>query len=102
GVRATTPKIHGGVHPEGEAASLHKMTTIIEIELDDGKVIKGQADFGKGSPVNPMTDDELAQKVRQCSEWGMMPKDRIATVLDMLWHIEELADVNELTKLLRT
>jgi hypothetical protein len=36
-----------------------------------------------------MTDDELCRKFRQCAEWGMMPKDRIATVLDMLWHIED-------------
>jgi 2-methylcitrate dehydratase PrpD len=100
-VQAMIQKIHFGVHPEAEAAGFDKMTTIIEIELDDGKLIKGQADFGKGSPANPMTDDELAQKFRQCAEWGMMPKDRIATVLDMLWHIEELADVNELTALLR-
>jgi len=100
-VQAMIQKVQFGVHPEAEAAGFDKMTTIIEIELDDGKVIKGQADFGKGSPANPMTDDELAQKFRQCAEWGMMPKDRIATVLDMLWHIEELADVNELTKLLR-
>ena len=100
-VQAMIARVDFGVHPEAEAAGFDKMTTIIEIELDDGKVIKGQADFGKGSPANPMTDDELSQKFRQCAEWGMMPKDRIATVLDMLWHIEELADVNELTKLLR-
>jgi 2-methylcitrate dehydratase PrpD len=52
------------------------MTTIIEIELTDGRVIKGQADFGKGSPANPMTDDELSEKFRQCAEWGKMSKER--------------------------
>jgi 2-methylcitrate dehydratase PrpD len=77
------------------------MTTIIEIELDDGKVIKGQADFGKGSPANPMTDDELAEKFRGCARWAKMPEKTIDTVLDMLWHVEALKDVNELTKLLR-
>jgi 2-methylcitrate dehydratase PrpD len=77
------------------------MTTIIEIELTDGRRIKGQADFGKGSPANPMTDDELADKFRGCARWGKMPNDRIETLLDMLWHIETLKDVNELTKLLR-
>jgi hypothetical protein len=48
-----------------------------------------------------MTDDELAEKFRQCAEWGKLPKDRIARVLDMLWNVEGLEDVNELTKLLR-
>ena len=100
-VQAMIQRVDFGVHPEAEAAGFDKMTTIIEIELDDGSLIKGRADFGKGSTANPMTDDELAAKFRQCAEWGKMPKDRIATVLDMLWHIESLKDVNELTRLLR-
>ena len=100
-VQAMIDKVEFGVHPEAEAAGFDKMTTIIEITLDDGKVIKGRADFGKGSPANPMSDDELSDKFRQCAEWGKLPKARIATALDMLWHIETLEDVNELTKLLR-
>jgi 2-methylcitrate dehydratase PrpD len=100
-VQAMIEKVSFGVHPDAEAAGFDKMTTIIEVELTDGRVIKGRADFGKGSPANPMTDDELAEKFRQCAEWGKLPKDRIATVLDMLWHIETLKDVNALTKLLR-
>ena len=77
------------------------MTTIIEIELDDGSVIGGRADFGKGSPSNPMTEEELSEKFRQCAEWGRLPKDRIRTVLDIVWNIEALKDLGELTKLLR-
>jgi 2-methylcitrate dehydratase PrpD len=100
-VQAMIEKVEFGVHPDAEAAGFDKMTTIIAIELNDGKVVKGEADFGKGSPSNPMTDDELSEKFRQCASWGRMPKDRIETVLDMLWHIEQLKDVNELTKLLR-
>ena len=46
------------------------MTTIIEVELADGTVVKGAADFGKGSPANPMSDDELTDKFRQCAAWG--------------------------------
>ena len=101
-VQAMIERVQFGVHPDAEAAGFDKMTTIIEIELDDGRVLNGRADFGKGSPVNPMTDDELSEKFRQCAEWGKLPKERIATVLDMLWHIDSLKDVNELTALLRT
>jgi 2-methylcitrate dehydratase PrpD len=100
-VQAMIEKVDFAVHPEAEAAGFDKMTTIIEIELADGRKIRGQADFGKGSPANPMTDDELSEKFRQCAAWGKLGKDRIETVLDMLWHIEKLKDVNELTKLLR-
>ncbi|MEP6610015.1 MAG: MmgE/PrpD family protein, partial [Burkholderiaceae bacterium] len=45
-VQAMIKKVNFGVHPEAEAAGFDKMTTIIEVELDDGSVVKGQADFG--------------------------------------------------------
>jgi hypothetical protein len=64
-------------------------------------VIKGQADFGKGSPANPMTDGELSEKFRQCAEWGRLDHASAQKVLDLVWRIETLKDVNELTRLLR-
>jgi len=100
-VQAMIEKVNFGVHPEAEAAGFDKMTTIIEIELTDGKVIKGKADFGKGSPANPMSDDELAEKFRQCAAWGGLDAAKTKALLGLLWKIEELKDVGELTKLLR-
>jgi 2-methylcitrate dehydratase PrpD len=94
-------RVSFGVHPEAEAAGFDKMTTIIEVELDDGTVVEGRADFGKGSPANPMTDEELAEKFRQCAAWGGLDRERTRAVLDLAWRIEELADVRELTRLLR-
>jgi 2-methylcitrate dehydratase PrpD len=51
-VQAMIKRVSFGVHPEAEAAGFDKMTTIIEVDLDDGKVLRTQADFGKGSPAN--------------------------------------------------
>ena len=99
-VQAMIRKVHFGVHPEAEAAGFDKMTTIIEIELDDGTLVKGQADFGKGSPANPMSDEELSEKFRQCAAWGGLDRERTKSVLDLVWRIEELNDVTELTRLL--
>jgi 2-methylcitrate dehydratase PrpD len=100
-VQALLQRVHFGVHPEAEAAGFDKMTTIIEVELDDGTVLKGSADFGKGSPANPMTDDELFHKFRECAAWGGLKKDEAQRVIDMVWTIEGLANVTELTSLLR-
>jgi 2-methylcitrate dehydratase PrpD len=100
-VQAMIAKIDFGMHPEAEAAGFDKMTTIIEVETDDGRVVKGAADFGKGSPVNPMSDDELSDKFRQCAAWGGLDRDRTERVLDLAWRIEKLPDINELTELLR-
>jgi 2-methylcitrate dehydratase PrpD len=100
-VQAMIAKVNFGMHPDAEAAGFDKMTTIIEIEMDDGQVLKGQADFGKGSPANPMSDDELSEKFRQCAAWGGLDHDTTEAVLGLVWKIEELDDVNTLTRLLR-
>jgi 2-methylcitrate dehydratase PrpD len=100
-VQAMIGKIDFRVHPEAEAAGFDKMTTLVEITLDDGRVITGRADFGKGSPANPMSDGELEEKFRQCAAWGGLDKARTDAVLGLLWEIETLRDVSELTKLLR-
>jgi len=100
-VRAMIRKIDFGVHPDAEAAGFDKMTTIVEITLDDGRVVKGTADFGKGSPANPMSDDELSEKFRQCAAWGGLDRQRTERVLDLAWTIETLDDVDVLTSLLR-
>jgi 2-methylcitrate dehydratase PrpD len=100
-VQAMIRKVNFGVHPEAEAAGFDKMTTIIEVELTDGKLLKTQADFGKGSPANPMSDDELSDKFRECASWGGLDKACVEEVLKLLWKIDELKDVNELTRLLR-
>ena len=79
------------MHPDAEAAGFDKMTTIIEVELDDGRVVSGGADFGKGSPANPMSDAELSDKFQQCAAWGGLDRERTQSLLDLAWRIETLA-----------
>jgi 2-methylcitrate dehydratase PrpD len=100
-VQAMIAKVDFGVHPEAEAAGFDKMTTIIEVDLADGKVLQTRADFGKGSPANPMSDEELSDKFRECAAWGGLDKAQTEQILKLLWNIEQIGDVNELTKLLR-
>ena len=101
-VQALMQRVAFGVHPEAEAAGFDKMTTIVEIELNDGTIVKGSADFGKGSPANPMSDLDLADKFRQCADWGGLDGKRAQSIIDLVWRIDELQDVAELTRLLRT
>jgi 2-methylcitrate dehydratase PrpD len=101
-VQALLQRVDFGVNTEAEAAGFDKMTTIIEVELDDGTVVKGAADFGKGSPANPMSDDELKEKFRQCAAWGGLDGAQTKTVIELIWRIETLDDVGELTQHLRT
>ena len=101
-VRAMIEKIDYGVHPEAEAAGYEKMTTLIDIELADGRKISGRADFGKGSPANPMSDEELANKFRECAAWGKLPEAKAEKVIELVFRLEKLKSVRELTRLLQT
>jgi 2-methylcitrate dehydratase PrpD len=101
-VQALLQRVDFGVNAEAEAAGFDKMTTIVEVELDDGTAVKGAADFGKGSPANPMSDDELKEKFRQCAAWGGLGAAQTRTVIDLVWRIQTLEDVGELTQHLRT
>jgi 2-methylcitrate dehydratase PrpD len=99
-VQALIEHVDFGMHPDAEAAGFDKMTTIVEVELVDGTKVRGVADFGKGSPANPMTDAELADKFRQCAEWGGIDARRAQQIIDLVWHIDDLPDVGELARLL--
>jgi 2-methylcitrate dehydratase PrpD len=99
-VQALLRRVDFHVHPEAEAAGFDKMTTIVEVELDDGTTFKGQADFGKGSPVNPMSDRELEGKFFECAHWGRVDAAAARRIADLVWRIDELADVRELSHLL--
>jgi 2-methylcitrate dehydratase PrpD len=99
-VRRMIEKIEFSVHPEAEAAGYERMTTLIDIELADGRRIGGRADFGKGSPANPMSDEELAGKFRECAAWGKLPKATADKLVHMVLNLEKLKSIRELTKLL--
>jgi hypothetical protein len=43
------------VNEEANAAGFRKMTSIINIMLTDGRCFGGRAEFGKGSPADPMS-----------------------------------------------
>jgi 2-methylcitrate dehydratase PrpD len=98
-VQRMIERIEFGVHPQAEAAGYEKMTTIIDIELNDGRTVSGRADFGKGSPVNPMSDAELADKFRECAAWGRLPDRQADKVIDMVFGLEKLKSVRELMRL---
>ena len=99
-VKEMIAKVYFGVHPEAEAAGYHKMTTIIEIALADGRKLEGRADFGKGSPANPMSFEEVAEKFLGCADFAGHPRDKAEAVIDKVRALETVDDITELTALL--
>ena len=100
-VRAMIEKIDFIVDDEAERAGYHKMTTLIDLERNDGRHISGRADFGKGSPADPMTFDEVAEKFRACADYAGLPRERAAQVVAMVHDLETLRFIGRLTALLQ-
>ncbi|WP_061935696.1 MmgE/PrpD family protein [Aureimonas sp. AU22] len=90
------------VDDEAEAAGYHLMTTIIDIDLADGRRISGRADFGKGSPAFPMSYDEVAGKFRENAEFAGMSTARADEIVDLVHRLEDLPDLSALARRLVT
>ena len=93
-------RVDFGTHPEAEVAGYDKMTTIIDIHLRDGRTVSGRADFGKGSPANPMSYDDVADKFRGCAAFANWDTERAEQIVEMVRGLESLDAVRDLTRLL--
>ena len=102
GVQAMLRKVNFHVSAEAEAAGYDKMTTILEIHLKDGRTIRGRADFGKGSPANPMTYDEVADKFRLCAEYAHWPGEKTEKIVAFVRTMEDAPEMRALAGLVST
>jgi 2-methylcitrate dehydratase PrpD len=98
-VKAMIARVHFGAHPEAEAAGYNKMTTILTLKLKDGRTITGKADFGKGSPANPMSYDEVAAKFLDCAAFARWPEQKAKQIVAMVRKLEDVPNVAALTAL---
>jgi 2-methylcitrate dehydratase PrpD len=94
-------RVHFSVHPEAEAAGYNKMTTIVDVHLKDGQTIHGKADFGKGSPADPMSYEDVAAKFLDCAAYARWPQAKARAIVEHVRHLEDLADTRVLTALCR-
>jgi 2-methylcitrate dehydratase PrpD len=99
-VREMIRKINFYVDPQAEGAGFNKMTSILKITLKNGKVITGQASFGKGSPANPMSFDEACEKFRECAEFAEWPPAKTEKIIAFVKTLESAPDMSALTPVL--
>jgi 2-methylcitrate dehydratase PrpD len=96
-VQAMISRVNFYVDPEAEKAGFDKMTSIIKIHMKDGKILSGRAEFAKGSPANPMSYDEVADKFRGCAEFAKWPSEKAEAIIESVKSLERLSDVSSLT-----
>lgn len=98
-VKAMIEKVDFVVDEKAEKAGYHKMTTIIDITLNDGRVIHGEADFGKGSPANPMSYDEVADKFRDNAAHARLARTAADEVVSLVRDLESQPSLDRLMAL---
>jgi 2-methylcitrate dehydratase PrpD len=100
-VRRLLERISSAADPRADAAGFDRMASFLSVELVDGSVLEGRADFPRGTPSHPLAFAEVATKFGDCARHGALDEDGIARVVELVRSLETLADVRELTASLR-
>jgi 2-methylcitrate dehydratase PrpD len=85
--------------PECDAEYPQRWLGKVDITFADGTAVQGRS-YAKGSPLDPMTDDEVHAKFLALAE-RVVPADRARAVLDLAARLPELRSVGELLAPLR-
>ncbi len=70
---------------------------IIKIHMKDGRTLSGRTQPAKGSPENPVTYDEVADKFRGNAEFSKWPASKAESVIELVKSLESVSDVNRIT-----
>ena len=96
-------KVSCRVDPEIEKVSALKAASFarVKIKTKDGNEYEKAVTFPKGHSQNPMTDEELADKFRDCAANAArpIPKQNVEKALDLLFGLEEIDDIRKIVAL---
>ena len=99
-VRQMMAKVQPYLHEDLEALGFQRIRSVVEVNLRDGTVLSKEATTSRGTPERPMTREELAAKFHDCAQ-GVLTSDAEHSVLDLIYRLDNVANVAELTSLLR-
>lgn len=85
---------------EAKAQKYGRLTTFIDIQLRSGRTLSARADIAKGNPTIPMTDDDVADKFRECAAFAGWPAAHAEETISMIRRLEDVPDVRVLGRLL--
>jgi 2-methylcitrate dehydratase PrpD len=72
-------------------------SNVLKITMKDGRVFTDHGRLAKGSPENPMTYEDVAEKFRGCAEFAKWPAQKTASVIKLVQSLETLSDMGQLT-----
>jgi len=73
-------------------------TAIIYTKM--GKEYSRKVEIAKGDPRNPLTEEELIKKFKMIALQALNDEDKVKSLINMIIKLEELKNINEVTKIL--
>ena len=86
---------------EAAANKYPLLATFLEVVLKDGRRFAARVDFARGSPPQPMTWDEVADKFRGGARFARWDESRIEKIIDIVYELERMKKMSLLAALLR-
>jgi 2-methylcitrate dehydratase PrpD len=74
-----------------------KRGTEVRIELHDGEVLTHRVEQNRGTPADPLSDDELTGKLLASAEDYLAPS-AARELADRCWEFDELADIGDVLR----
>jgi 2-methylcitrate dehydratase PrpD len=71
--------------------------SILKIYMKDGGILSERTVAAKGSPENPMTFDEVADKFRGNAEFAKWPSKKAEAIIDLVKSLESASDMSQLS-----
>jgi 2-methylcitrate dehydratase PrpD len=85
--------------PEIARMGTEKMRSVVEVELNDGRVVRRVAEDARGTPEKPLHEEDVYRKFMECSSFAM-GEEESRTIYEEIKRIIEYSDINEFTDLL--
>ena len=88
-------KVKVSIDPELDKLPSSDLTTILNLELTDGRKINKKIDFFKGDFRNPLTQEELEEKFKRCTR-KVMQIETVDELLKKIMNSEKLENVGSI------
>jgi 2-methylcitrate dehydratase PrpD len=77
-----------------------ELGALLEVGLRDGRVLSERVQAFRGQPSNPAGPADIEHKFQDLVS-GLVPARQAGRIIDTVWRLDQLADINELTELLQ-
>jgi len=100
-IQAILPRMIVRVDPDLEQMGYQHVRTRVKVITRDGREYSGEAEWAKGYPLKPMTQEELEGKFLECAE-TVLSREQALAALAAIKAIETAPGVGQLMATLRT